>query len=109
MIEQKTLRQSSKIYDYTQYIILNNDIDFLRKKNNNKKNIYKKNIRNFLKYFPDFKIILENRQNKILISLTSYYKRFDFLPSVINSLKKQISFNSKKIILILSFTQIDKK
>lgn len=102
MIEQKTLRQSSKIFDYTQYIILNNDIDSLIKRINNKKKIYEKNIRKFLKYFPDFKTILENRQNKILISLTSYNKRFDFLPSVINSLKKQISFKSKKIVLILA-------
>lgn len=98
MIEQKILRQSSKIYDYTQYIILEKDIKLLKKKRKRKLTKY---FRTFLKYFPNFNKIIEFRQNKILISLTSYEKRFFLLPSVINSLKNQISFENIKIMLFL--------
>ena len=95
MIENKILRQSSKIYDYTQYILLKNQSII------NKEIKYKKNFIEFCKFFPKFRNIIEMRQNKILISLTSYRKRFIFLPKVIKSLRRQTMF-PKKIVLVLS-------
>ena len=94
MIEDKILRQSSKIYDYTQYLLLKNQQDI------NKEIKYKNNLIKFCKFFPNFRKIVENRQNKILISLTSYKTRFIFLPSVIKSLKRQ-TIIPNKIILVL--------
>ena len=95
MIENKTLRQSSKIYDYTQYILLK-DQPVINKEIN-----YKKNLIKFCKLFPKFRNVIEKRQNKILISLTSYKKRFIFLSKVIKSLKNQ-SMAPSKIVLVLS-------
>ena len=95
MIENKILRQSSKIYDYTQYILLKNQSII------NKEIKYKKNLIEFCKFFPKFRNIIEMRQNKILISLTSYQKRFIFLPTVIKSLRRQTMI-PKKIVLVLS-------
>jgi hypothetical protein len=95
MIENKILRQSSKIYDYTQYILLK-DQPIINKIIN-----YKKNLIEFCKFFPKFKNIVKKRQNKILISLTSYKKRFIFLPTVIKSLRNQ-SMIPNKIVLVLS-------
>ena len=65
-----------------------------------KKFIFEKIKIKFIKYFPSFQKIVELRQQKILISLTSYYERFGYLNSVIESLKKQILL-PKKILLIL--------
>ena len=89
------LRQSSKIYDYTQYIITKNQ------QNINKELIFKKNLLKFCKYFPKFRNIVEKRQKKILISLTSYKERFSNLPKVIKALKKQ-SITPNKIVLVLA-------
>ena len=63
----------------------------------------------FIKYFPNFQKQVQLRQKKILVSLTSYYERFGYLHSVIESLKKQILL-PKKILLILyekDFTKFD--
>ena len=95
MIENRILRQSSKIYDYTQYILLEDQPTI------NKEINYKKNLIKFCKFFPKFRNIVKKRQNKILISLTSYKKRFIFLPTVIKSLKNQ-SMTPNKIVLVLS-------
>ena len=95
MIENNLLRQSSKIYDYTQNIILK------EKQIINKERNYRKNLIEFCKYFTDFKNIVEMRQKKILISLTSYKGRFNFLPKVIKSLRRQ-SIIPNKIVLILT-------
>lgn len=95
MMENRTLRQSSKIYDYTQYIILK-DQQII-----NKEIIYVNNLIEFCKYFPEFRNVVEMRQKKILISLTSYKERFKFLPKVINSLKEQ-SITPNKIVLVLA-------
>lgn len=92
MIENKNLRQSSKIYDYTKYIINKNEI--------NKIDLFGRLLNSFINFFPNFKDIVEERQKKIIISLTSYSKRFDNLPLVISSLKTQ-SFPIQNIILFL--------
>ena len=54
----KILRQSSKIYDYTQYIILKEE-QIINKERN-----FKNNLNKFLEYFPEFKKIVEMRQKK---------------------------------------------
>ena len=94
MIENKTLRQSSKIFDYTKYMI--NDLNI----NNEKKKIFEKIKLSFFEYFQEFKKIIENRQQKIIISFTSYTKRFNILPNVLKSINEQ-TFPINKIILVL--------
>ena len=94
MLENKVLRQSSKIYDYTQYIINKNE--FI---NENQESI-KTNLLRLFSLFPWFKNIVERRQKKVIISLTSYPQRFEFLPSVINSIQNQ-SLLIKNIKLVL--------
>ena len=72
MIENKILRQSSKIYDYTKYIINNNN-------NANKTLLYEEIKSLFLIYFPEFKKIIEKRQHKIIISFNSNSKSYNCL------------------------------
>lgn len=93
MLENKILRQSSKIYDYTDYIINNYNLK-------NKLKLFEKIKTKFMKYFPAFKKIVELRQKKIIVSFTSYYKRFNYLLSIIDTIRSQ-SLLPNKIILIL--------
>lgn len=75
MIDNKTLRQSSKIYDYTKYIINSSNINY------NTKIFLEKIKLSFFGYFPIFQKIIKNRQQKIIISFTSYQKRFNLIPT----------------------------
>ena len=93
-IENRNIRQSSKIYDYTKYII--NNKNFI----NNKIILYEKIKKKFLNFFPWFKNMIEFRQRKVLISLTSYPQRFEFLPIVLKSIENE-SLLARKIILVL--------
>jgi hypothetical protein len=96
MIENKTLRQSSKIYDYTKYVISNNSNINYRKK------FFFEIIKSsFIEYFPTFKNIIINRQKKIIISFTSYQKRFILIPIVLKSLYQQ-TFPINNIVLTLT-------
>ena len=93
MIENKILRQSSKIYDYTKFII--NDSHIKKKKLK-----FEKAKSLFIKYFSDFRKVVDNRQKKIIISFTSYPARFNLLPLLLKSLKDQ-KFPINKIFLFL--------
>ena len=93
MIENKILRQSSKIFDYTEYLI-NHKILI------NKKKLFENIKQKFINYYPNFTKIVELRQQKIIVSFTSYYKRFGFLTNVIQSIKQQ-TLLPKKILLVL--------
>ena len=93
MIENKTLRQSSKIYDYTEYLIKNNIL-------NEKIKIFEKYKENFIKHFPNFKQIVELRQKKIITSFTSYYKRINYIPYVVESIKAQTLFPTKIVLTL---------
>lgn len=94
IIENRILRQSSKIYDYTKYII--NKSEFI----NENLTLYEDNLKKILIHFPWFKKIVHQRQKKVLISLTSYPQRFEYLPSVINSVKNQkLLINGIKLVL----------
>lgn len=99
MIENRTLRQTSKIFDYTKYIINDNINSYY---NIQQKLIYEKNKISFLYYFPNFKQIVENRQQKVIVSFTSYSQRFKLLPLCIKSIKEQTF--PLKTFLILSET-----
>ena len=102
MIENKNLRQSSKIYDFTKYIINNNNYNI----NGEKLILLEKIKSSFLKYFPEFKDIVENRQHKIIISFTSHPQRFNLLTILLKSIKEQ-SLKIKNIFFFL--TEEEKK
>ena len=93
IIDNKVLRQSSKIFDYSEYLI--SDQIFFEKKETLEK------IKDrFINYFQNFTKIVEMRQKKIIVSFTSYYKRFGFLTNVFQSIKQQ-TLLPEKILLIL--------
>ena len=97
IMENKNLRQSSKIFDYTKYLIDNiNYIDYY----NYKKDLLTNTKKLFSLSFPFFEDSIKRRQNKIIVSLTSYPKRFNFLLGLINFIKNQ-SHHINKIILFL--------
>ena len=95
MIENKILRQSSKIYDYTKYIIDDNNNNHVEKKL-----LFEKIKSSFLKYFPELKGIIENRQHKIIISFTSYPNRFNLLTTLSKSIKNQTLKIKKKFFFL---------
>ena len=86
MIEDKILRQSSVIYDYTKYLLNITDYDNYYI---NKKNIYKKVKQTFSNNFPEFNRIIKKRQNKIVVSITSYPKRFPYFRAWFSFIKNQ--------------------
>ena len=80
IIENKNLRQSSKIFDYTKYIIDN--INY-KEYNFNKKKLLEKSKLSFFKHFNNFNNYINKRQNKIIVSLASYPERFAYLYDLI--------------------------
>ena len=96
MIEDKILRQSSKIYDYTKYIIDDNNNNLVPKKY-----LFEKIKSAFLKYLPELKGIIQNRQQKIIVSFTSHPIRFNLLTSLSKSLNNQ-TFKIKNIYFFLT-------
>ena len=66
----------------------------------NKKKLFENIKQKFINYYPNFTKIVELRQQKIIVSFTSYYKRFGFLTNVIQSIKQQ-TLLPKKILLVL--------
>ena len=97
IMEDKILRQSSKIFDYTKYII--NNINY-EEYYINKKNLLKKEKLSFSNQFPKFNKLLQQRQNKIIVSITSYPNRFVYLPDLIEFIRNQ-NYIINKIILFL--------
>ena len=100
MIENRILRQSSKIYDFTKYII-----NYNKNTNLEKKFIFEKIKSTFLISFPELKNIIECRQHKIIISFTSHPKRFNLLSNLLKSIKNQ----TLKITNIFLFLTEDEK
>jgi len=93
IIEDKIVRQSSKIFDYTKYLI--EEFNY-QEYNSNRKKILEKSQLSFLKQFPKFKDDIKKRQKKIIVSLASYPQRFTYLPDLMNFIKNQ-SFPINKI------------
>ena len=94
IMEDKILRQSSKIFDYTKYLI--NDINN-KEFNINKKKLLEKSKLSFIREFSNFNDYIKKRQNKIIVSITSYPARFIYLPGLMTFIKNQ-SFPINKII-----------
>lgn len=97
IMEDKILRQSSKIFDYTRYLL--NDINY-EDIYNNKTELYETIKKSFSLSFPDFVDSIKKRQNKIIVSFTSYPKRFSFLPVIITFIRNQL-YHINKIKLFL--------
>lgn len=97
IMEDKTLRQSSKIFDYTKYLL--NDINY-EDAYKDKKKLFKAIKNSFSKIFLDFEDNIRKRQNKIIVSLTSYPKRFSFLPGLMSFIRNQTyKINTIRLIL----------
>lgn len=97
IMEDKILRQSSIIFDYSKYYINKINLDYKYIK---RKKILEKIKNSFLKFFPEFSNLVKKRQNKIIVSFTSYPKRFMFIPDLIKYLKDQtLPINNIKLYL----------
>jgi hypothetical protein len=97
VLEDKTLRQPPKIFDYTKYLI--NDTNY-KDININQINLLEKIRLSFLKDFPEFDELIKKRQNKILVSLTSYPQSFVFIPELIDFIRNK-TFQINNIYLFL--------
>jgi len=97
ILEDKTLLQSPKIFDYTKYLI--NDTNY-KDININQINLLEKIKLSFLKDFPEFDELIKKRQNKILVSLTSFLQSFVFIPEVIDFIRNK-TFQINNIYLFL--------
>ena len=97
IIDDKILRQSSKIFDYTKYIINISNYETVYK---NKQKLLQNDKLFFLNILPLFNESIKKRKNKIIVSITSYPKRFIFLPDLISFIKNQ-RFRIDKIFFFL--------
>ena len=93
MLEDKTLRQSSKIFDYTKFLLIKYNYY-----NNNE--ILEQNKLSFIKEFPNFYETIIKRQTKIIVSITSYPKRFVFLTDLMHFIRNQ-TFHINKVIFFI--------
>ena len=86
IMEDKILRQSSKIFDYTKYLLNNfNDKKYYREK------IYllTQSKLSFLSKFPNFGDIIKKRHHKIIVSIASYPERFFYLKDLMTFIRNQ--------------------
>ena len=97
ILEDKIIRQSSKIFDYTKFWI--NTTNF-EEYNKHKKSSFEKDKLSFIKIFPYFNDSIKRRKNKIIVSITSYPKRFIFLPDLMTYIKNQ-RYNISRIFFFL--------
>jgi len=97
IIEDKNLRQSSKIFDYTKYLINDKSIKEIYMK---KKASFAEIKSYFVKYFPEFNELIIKREKKIIVSLTSYPSRYIFLPDFIDYIRNQ-TFSINNLYLSL--------
>ena len=93
IIEDKILRQSSRIFDFTKYLIDDINYEEYFKK---KKLILEKSKISFLFYHYNFIDYINQRQNKIIVSIASYPERFVYLPGLITFIRNQ-TFKINKI------------
>ena len=99
IIENRILRQTSIIIDNSINVVENSQTieTSLYKVNQNKYPLINSNI---IKIFPEFKINSLERQNKIIVSLTSYKKRFKKLHLVLESIFNNTMKPSKIVLTI---------
>lgn len=93
----RTIRQSSKIFDNSaSYIPGTQSMPTALHKVND----YGKINDMLFSYFPEYARKLEERRSRVVVSLTSYGDRIQYLPAVINSLYRQ-TVQPQKIVVCL--------
>ena len=97
IMEDKILRQSSKIFDFSKYLISedNSEANYI-----NKKSLFERIKLTFISQFPNFDNFIKKRQNKIIVSITSYPERFNLLPELMVFLRNQ-TFHINRVILFI--------
>ena len=105
IMADKTMRQTSVIFDESAGVVPGSQkiTTALYRVNKSK---YQSIFNNFFKEYPEFKKKMVERQNRCIVSLTSYPARFGKLPEVIESLVNQ-TVKPNKIVLVL--TEEDRK
>jgi hypothetical protein len=103
IMENRILRQSSKIFDFTNYLLEGFNY---QEYNSNKKKILARSKILLLAQFQNFNDDIKKRQSKIIVSFASYPERFIYLPDLMKFIKNQ-SFPINKIVL--SFYKEHKK
>lgn len=105
VMADKTMRQTSVIFDESVGFVPGTQqmSTALYRVNKTK---YQSIFNNFLAEFPEFKEKMIERQNRCIISLTSYTNRFARLPEVLESLINQ-TVKASKIVLTLTADDIE--
>jgi len=98
IIENRTLKQISKIFDNSLNYINNSKI--MKLNSITEINKYEEINKIMINYFPEYKINSLKRQEKIIVSVTSYKERFKKLHIVLNSILKNKMKPSKIILTI---------
>ena len=93
IIDDKNLRQSSRIFDFTEYLIDDINLEFY---NINKKILLEKSKILFDTQFKNFNDSIKKKQNKIIVSIASYPERFVYLPGLMSFINNQ-SFHINNI------------
>lgn len=106
VIEDRTMRQTSKIFDESLGIISGSQQVGSALYKANRKN-YPIILETMYREFPEFKQKLIERQHKVVVSLTSYPLRFPVLPKVLDSLLNQ-TVKPSKIVVYLADEDMEK-
>ena len=104
-MEDRHLRQLSKVYDYSKNFIGDTQSmkTALHKVNKNK---YESIFKTLCEVFPEFKEKMLERSRRVVISLTTYPKRFEHLVEVLNTLVNQ-TVTPYKILLVIDKPNIE--
>lgn len=100
ILADKTIRQTSKIYDESATHLPGSQTPAISLWKQNRKNypiIFKK----FFASFPEFREKILERQRRVVVSLTSYPARYAVLPRVLDSLLRQ-TIRPNAIVLTLT-------
>lgn len=100
ILADKTIRQTSRIYDESATYIPGSQAPEISLWKKNRK-IYPEIFRKFFTIFPEFREKILERQHRAVVSLTSYPARFAVLPKVLNSLLSQ-TIRPSRIVLTLA-------
>ena len=88
VLKGKTIRQTHKVYDESATHLPDSQDPATSLYKVNRKN-YPIIFERFFQHFPEFKYLIQQRQRKVIVSLTSYPARFKALPRVLDSLTRQ--------------------
>lgn len=100
ILADKTIRQTSKVYDESATHIPGSQAPDISLWKQNRKN-YPLILQKLLTVFPEFRGKILERQRRVVVSLTSYPARYDVLPKVFDSLLRQ-TIRPSYIVLTLA-------